>query len=152
MRYGVGLIMAFALLGSASALTPLLDSSPLYFSGEWAGTGAKGAYCYLSLGSDGRGLVLIDAGTGDWLGARIHWRNERQVLIVEKSISLSLAPQLRILPLHIFALSTEFNQSLALNWDKRADGCHLQKIETTKHHLTQARTIIDQLPPPASGR
>ena len=71
MRYFAGLVMVFTLWGTAHALTPLPDTSPSFFSGEWAGAGEQGTYCYLNLSADGWGWVLIDGGAGDWLGARM---------------------------------------------------------------------------------
>ncbi|MFZ2235366.1 MAG: hypothetical protein WAV67_03200 [Dokdonella sp.] len=39
------------------------------FAAEWAGIGEGGSHCYLKLDPNGQGWVLIDAGTGDLLGA-----------------------------------------------------------------------------------
>jgi hypothetical protein len=146
MRYFIGLVMLFAWLGTANALTPLPDSSPSFFSGEWAGTGEQGTYCYLNLSADGWGWVLIDGGAGDWLGARMQWRNLKQALQVEKIIPLPASTQRRIMPLAKFILRSGFNQSLSLTWNAQASGCQLQKIETMAHHLNRARSIIDGLP------
>jgi hypothetical protein len=152
MRYIIRLTMIFALLGTANALTPLLDSSPGFFAGEWAGTGERGAYCYLNLGADGSGSVLIDSGSGDWLGARIQWRNVKQSLQVEKIIPLPASAQQRILPLANFVLNSGFNQSLSLTWNEQPTGCQLQKIETVAHHLDRARFAINGLPQGESKR
>ena len=146
MRYFIGLIMLFALLGTANALTPLLDNSPSFFSGEWAGTGEQGTYCYLNLSADGWGWVLIDGGAGDWLGARMQWRNQQQALQVVKIIPLPFSSQRRIMPLAKFVLRSGFNQSLSLTWNAQLSGCQLQKIETMAHHRNRARSIIDGLP------
>jgi hypothetical protein len=146
MRFLITFMMIFVSVEAANALTPLPDSSYGFFSGEWSGTGAQGAYCYLNLNTDGRGLVLIDSGSGDWLGARIHWRNRQQSVEVEKTIPLPTSSQLRIMPLGQFTLSTGFNQSLKLNWSSRSDGCYLQKIEKTANHLTRARNVMNILP------
>lgn len=94
---------------------------------------------------DGRGLVLIDNGSGDWLGAQIQWRNRQQALDVEKIIPLPFSSQLRVMPLERFTLGTEFNQSLKLTWNGHSDGCHLQKIDTTANHLTRARNVTNKL-------
>lgn len=146
-RYFTVLVMLFALLGTANALTPLPDSSPGFFSGEWAGTGEQGTYCYLNLSADGWGWVLIDGGTGDWLGARMQWRNRQQSLQVEKIIPLTTSTQQRIMPLAKFVLRSGFNQSLSLTWNTLSSGCQLQKIGTTEHHLDRARRVIDELQP-----
>jgi hypothetical protein len=145
MRCFTGLVMLFAWLGTANALTPLPDSSPSFFSGEWAGTGEQGTYCYLNLSADGWGWVLIDGGTGDWLGARMQWRNLQQALQVEKIIPLPASTQRRIMPLAKFVLRSGFNQSLSLTWNAQSSGCQLQKIETTERHLIRARSRIKGL-------
>ncbi|RFC37053.1 MAG: hypothetical protein DID92_2727743361 [Candidatus Nitrotoga sp. SPKER] len=145
MHYSTGLILFVFGLGSASALTPPLDNFPSFFAGEWAGTGEKGSYCYLNLGVDGWGLVLIDGGVGDWLGARMQWRNLHQTLQVEKVVPLAISIQQRIMPLKTFLLRSEFNQSLSLTWNAEASGCQLQKIETTAHQLNRARNTIEGL-------
>lgn len=147
MRYFIGLILAFAWLGIAHAVTPLPDSSPGFFAGEWAGSGEDGTYCYLSLSADGWGWVLIDGGSGDWLGARMQWHNRKQALQVEKIIPLPASTQLRVMPLEKFVLSSGFNQSLRLTWNEKSGGCYLQKIETTARHLIRARSTIDGLLP-----
>ena len=150
MRYFIGLILVFMGLGTAKALTPLPDTSPGFFSGEWAGTGHHGAYCYMSLSPDGRGWVLIDGGTGDWFGARMQWRNQQQSLQVEQIIPLQASPQRRILPLEKFVLSSGFNQSLQLTWNDPSGGCHLQKTDTAARHLLGARKTLESLLPGAS--
>ena len=150
MRYFIGLVLVVVWLGTAHALTPLPDTSPGYFSGEWVGTGHHGAYCYLNLSADGRGWVLIDGGTGDWLGARMQWRNQQQSLQVEQIIPLLASPQLRVMPLKQIVLSSGFNQSMKLTWDEPSDGCHLQKIDTTARHLLGARQTLESVLPGAS--
>ena len=145
MRYFIGLVMLFALLGTANALTPLPDNSPSFFSGEWAGTGEQGTYCYLNLSADGWGWVLIDGGAGDWLGARMQWRNQQQALQVVKIIPLPFSSQRRIMPLAKFVLRSGFNQSLSLTWSAQSSGCQLQKIRTTADHLNRARSLIEGL-------
>jgi len=146
MRCFTGLALLLAWLGSASALTPPPDTSTGFFSGEWAGTGERGSYCYLNLGADGRGIVLIDGGSGDWLGARVRWRNRQQALQVEEAIPLPVSTQRRIMPLEAFVLRSGFNQSLSLTWNAQSSGCQLQKIEATARHLNRARNAIEGLP------
>jgi len=152
MRYFIGLVLVFVWVGTAKALTPLPDNSSSFFSGEWAGTGNYGAYCYLNLSADGWGWVLIDGGTGDWLGARMQWRNQQQSLQVEQIIPLRESPQLRVMPLEKFVLSSGFNQSLKLTWNEPSGGCQLQKIETSARHLLGARKAIESLMPGAGLR
>lgn len=149
MRYFIGLVLVFVWLGAAKALTPLPDTSPGFFSGEWAGAGHHGAYCYLNLSADGWGWVLIDGGTGDWLGARMQWRNQQQALHVEQITPLPASPQLRVLPLEKFVLSSGFNQSLKLTWNDPSGGCHLQKTDTAARHLLGARKTLESVLPGA---
>ncbi len=149
MRYFTGLVLVVVWLGTAHALTPLPDNSPGFFSGEWAGTAPQGAYCYLNLSADGSGWVLIDGGAGDWLGARMQWRNQQQTLQVEQVIPLQASAQLRVMPLEKFVLSSGFNQSLKLTWNESSGGCHLQKIDTAARHLLGARQTLESLLPGA---
>jgi len=140
----------FALLlacaGSARALTPLPDSSPGYFAGEWSGFGEHGSFCYLKLLADGWGWVLVDGGAGDWLGARMQWRNQKQAPKVERIVPLAASPHQRVMPLAKFELHGGFNQSLVLTWYAAASGCHLQKVEAAALHLERARNAIQSLP------
>lgn len=145
MRYFIGSTLFFVWLGSAIALSPPPDNSPSLFAGEWAGTGERGGYCYLNLGADSRGVVLIDGGTGDWLGAQMQWRNRQQTLQVEKVTPLPVSTQRRVMPLETFVLRGGFNQSLSLTWNAQSSGCQLQKIETMARHLDRARNAIEGL-------
>jgi hypothetical protein len=146
MRTFITLLVFFVCVQIANALTPLPDGSPGFFSGEWAGTGAQGAYCYVNMSPEGHGLVLIDNGSGDWLGSRINWRNRQQSLDVEKNSPLPISTQLRIIPLKQFTLSSAFNQSLKLNWNNYSNECNLQKIAKTTNRLGSARNIMSKLP------
>ena len=144
-RMLIALASMMALPVSGNASTPLLDESPGFFAGEWAGNAGQGGYCYLTLSADGRGTVLIDSGTGDWLAAQILWRNRRQALEVEKITPLPAATELRVMPLSRLTLATGLNQSLKLNWGKLSNGCQLQKIETTAGQLQGARRTVEKL-------
>lgn len=146
------LVLLVSWVGVANALTPLPDNSPAFFSGEWAGNGGQGSYCYLKLNTDGWGWVLIDGGSGDWLGARLQWRNRQQALQVKKIIPLTAAPRRRIMPLEKFVISSGFNQSLSLTWSEQSSACQLQKLETTARHLDRARKAMDSLQSGESSR
>lgn len=145
MRHFIGLVIAFAWVGGASALTPLPDNSPGFFAGEWAGAGSQGSYCYLNLSTDGSGWVLIDGGSGDWFAARMQWRNQRQSIQVETIMPANASPRLRVMPLEKFGLISGINQSLRLTWNDPAGGCHLQKLEITAQHLQGARKTAESL-------
>jgi hypothetical protein len=139
--------MQYALLliwwGTAGALTPPLDNAPGFLSGEWAGAGEQGSYCYVKLNADGSGWVLVDGGAGDWQGARIQWRNSRQAVQVEKIVPLTASAQLRIMPLGKLSLGGGFNRSLTLSWSEQSGACQLQKIEDVARHLGAARAAIE---------
>ncbi len=145
MRHFTRLVLIFASFGSASALTPLPDQSAALFSGEWAGSGERGSYCYVKLEPDGRGLVLVDGGAGDWLGARVQWRNQQQALRVDKIIPLAVSTQQRLMPLENFTFSSGFNQSLSLSWSTQFGACQLQRTEAAARQLARARAAIDAL-------
>ena len=146
-RFVLPLLCWAAGLGTVNALTPLPDVSPDFFAGEWYGNGEHGAACYLSLNADGSGAVLIDGGSGDWLGAGLQWRNERQTLRVLKTLPVSAAPRERLGPLETFVLTTGLNQSLRLTWSGQSNGCQLQKIETAARQLARAREALRSLGP-----
>jgi hypothetical protein len=152
MCYLFRLLVLLAWLGNASAVTPPPDKSAGLFAGEWAGTGERGSYCYLKLSVDGSGGVLVDGGSGDWLGARIQWRNQQQSLLVERVIPWPAAPQQRIMPLEKLVISGGFNQSLKLTWNELSAGCQLQRVESTARRLDGARKAIDLLLPGESRR
>jgi hypothetical protein len=132
-------------MGNANALTPLPDTSPGFFAGEWAGAGERGSFCFLQLHTDGGGWVLVDGGSGDWSIAKIQWRNRQQVIQVDAVFPVPAAPRLRVMPLQHVGLSSGFNQSLTLIWNPPAGQCALQKVETTARHLKRARNALDDL-------
>jgi hypothetical protein len=145
MRFLLRCLLMLGCMGATHALTPLPDKSPRLFAGEWAGTGALGSYCYVQLRADGGGDVLVDAGSGDWLGARIRWRNHQQTLQVEQVLAAKFSAALRVTPLNSLTLRSEFNQSLRLIWNDPKGGCHLQRIELSAQRLSQARSTAAQL-------
>lgn len=147
LRKFLALIIWFTFIGSSNAQAPPIDTSLNFFSGEWTGTGSGGKYCYVSLNANGWGQVLIDGGTGDWLGARVQWRNVGQSLRVEKIIPLAASSELRLTPFTELVLSGGFNMSLSLTWGEKSNSCQLQKVETTANKLIQARKTIKTLPP-----
>lgn len=138
-------VLVMGWVGSASALTPLPDTSPDAFAGEWAGTGEQASFCYVQLSADGWGRVLVDGGAGDWLAARVQWRNRQQGLQVDKVIPAAASPQLRIMPLKTMVLRSGFNQSLSLTWNERLGACQLQRSEVAAGRLDRARRAVDGL-------
>jgi len=145
MLHFARLAMFCAWLTATQAQAPPPDSSPGYFSGEWAGTGEQGSYCYVMLNADGSGWVLVDGGAGDWRGAEVRWSNQLQSLKIEGTVPLVASPQRRIMPLPALSLGGGFNQSLSLTSEELRGGCQLQKIETSAQHLVAARKAIEGL-------
>lgn len=147
MRISTVLMVLCIFVETAHALTPLPNSSPNLFAGEWSGIGGQGSYCYINIKADGRGLVLVNSGSGDWLGAKIRWHNRKQAVEVEKIIPLAASSQLRIMPLERFTLTTEFNNSLKLTLNSLSNSCYLQKIDTTVNNLARARNVANKTQP-----
>jgi hypothetical protein len=139
-------------LRSASAQSPPPDDSPSFYSGEWAGTGDLGSYCYVKLSVDGSGWVLVDAGAGDWSGAKVQWQNRQQSVQIDQIVPLRASAERRLMPLERFELRSEINQSLSLTWTTPGGTCHLQRIETTAGRLSRARSAIIDLPPGAGAQ
>ena len=73
-------LLAGLAASSSPALTPPRDNRPGFFAGDWIGTGADDLFCFIRLQPDGNGTVLVGSASGDWLGARIRWRNQQQSL------------------------------------------------------------------------
>ncbi len=146
----------FALLascvGTARAQSPPPDASPRFFAGEWTGTGDQGAFCYIKFELDGTARVLVDAGSGDWLGARIHWRNQQQSLQVTSTAPMRSSPRLRVMPLPALTLTSRFNASLQLRWNARTPPCMLQRADDAARKLQGARAVSDAAPPAEDSR
>lgn len=138
--------------GTLDAQSPRPDTSPRFFAGEWAGTGDQGAFCYIKLERDGTGRVLIDAGSGDWLGARIHWRNQQQSVLVISVAAMPMSTQLRVLPLTRLTLTSRFNSSLRLSWDQRTPPCMLQRADDAARKLIRARAVFEAGPTEDASR
>jgi len=132
-------------VGTAYAQSPPPNRSPTAYAGEWAGAGELGSYCYVTLQLDGWGRVLVDGGAGDWLGARIQWRNLHQSLFIDKVLPSPASPPLRILPLEILVLRSGFNQSMTLTWNGHTAACQLQRVEKTQAQLARARSASEGL-------
>ncbi len=147
-----GLALLIGWIGAAVAQSPLPDTSPALFAGEWAGAGVRGSYCYVKLEADGSGLVLVDGGTGDWLGARMRWRNQQQKLQVDKIFPLAVSTQRRTMPLEKFVFNAGFNQSLSLTWSEHFSACQLQRTEAAARQLDRARATGAALPPEQAKR
>lgn len=149
MRNAMAIISLLTICGGSAALTPLPDKTLGAFAGEWVGTGALGAYCYVELTAQGSGTILVDAGAGTWAGARIRWHNQQQSVQVDSVVPLAASPQLRTSPLRNFTLRSTFNQSLRLGWPEPDNICHLQRQETAAEQLVRARHVRTALPPGA---
>ena len=143
MRHRMYTALLWIGLGSANALTPLHDKSPGFFAGEWTGSGEHGSTCYVKLGADGLGWVLIDGGSGDWMGAKMQWHNRKQTLQLDKITPLGASPRLRTLPLQKFVLASGFNRSLKLTWNEGSASCQMQHLERAERHLERARSAME---------
>ena len=145
MRYWTVLAMTLACTASAGAQAPPPDRSAALFAGEWAGIGEEGSHCYLKLDPNGRGWALIDAGSGDLLGAQLRWRNQRQSLKIDKIDPVAASPSLRTMPLSTRSLSSGFNRSLRLDWQASSGSCQMQRTDVSAHQLSQARKVVEEL-------
>ena len=139
-------------VGASHARSPPPDASPSLFAGEWTGVGERGSYCYVKIEPDGRGLVLVNGGTGDWVGARMQWHNQQQNLQVDKILPLAVSAQRRTMPLEKFVFNAGFNQALSLSWNAQFSPCQLQRIEEAARQLARARATADALPPEQGKR
>lgn len=138
-----------AALGTSSspALTPPFDTRPGFFAGDWIGTGADDQLCFIRLQPDGNGTVLVSSASGDWLGARIRWRNQRQSLVlIEVSPEVSLfpaEPARRLMPLSGLTLRSGINQTLQLKPGERSPVCELQLHNRVLSRSEQAGILLD---------
>jgi hypothetical protein len=140
------LLIAAIGAGPATALTPLPDGRPGFFAGDWVGTGADDVYCFVRLQADGSGTVLVEGGSGDWLGARIQWRNERQHVVLVDVSPLPFDPGRRLMPLSRLLLSSGVNRTLQLRWSDRRSACELQWQVDVQHRTDQARKLLEPGP------
>ncbi|MBK7422092.1 MAG: hypothetical protein IPJ48_02755 [Propionivibrio sp.] len=117
------------------------------FAGDWIGTGADDQLCFIRLQPDGNGTVLVSSASGDWLGARIRWRNQRQSLVlIEVSPEVSLfpaEPARRLMPLSGLTLRSGINQTLQLKPGERSPVCELQLHNRVLSRSEQAGILLD---------
>jgi len=132
-------------IGNAGAQSPPPDRSNGLFAGEWAGVGEGSSHCYLKLEPNGQGWVLIDAGSGDLLGAQLRWHNQRQSLQIDEITSLVASPHLRTMPLTQLKLLSGFNQSLKLVWHASSGTCQMQRTTVSAYQLSQAREVLEKI-------
>jgi hypothetical protein len=125
------------------AQSPPLDSSPAFFSGDWIGTGAQDNFCFMRLGPDGTGTVLAMSASGDWLGARIHWRNQRQSIVVIAIHPLPDDPHRRLAPLTQLSLSMGFGTTIHLMLDKHSAVCELQRRASVQRDVANAEMLLN---------
>jgi len=140
--------MVFALLAvlgasPSPALTPPLDNRPGFFAGDWIGTGAEDLFCFIRLQPDGTGTVLVGSASGDWLGARIRWRNRQQSMELIETSPLAAEPGRRLLPLSGLTLRSGINRTLQLKPGERIPVCELQLHDGVLRRAGQARMLLD---------
>jgi hypothetical protein len=133
------------------AQSPPLDSSPGYFAGDWIGTGARDNFCFMRLGADGTGTVLAMGGSGDWLGARIRWRNQRQNIVVVSVQPITNDPQRRLAPLTELTLSLGFGSTIHLMLAKDSPACELQRRAGVQRNVDNAELLLSAPPNDARG-
>ena len=133
-----------ALCASSSlALTPPLDNRPGFFAGDWIGTGAEDMFCFIRLHPDGNGTVLVNGASGDWLGARIRWRNQQQSMVLIEASPLPAEPGRRLLPLSGLTLRSGMNQTLQLKPGERNPVCELQLRNKVRRRSGEAWMLLD---------
>jgi hypothetical protein len=145
----------FMLLGglgatSSQALTPLPDGSPAFFAGDWIGTGANDQFCFIRLRPDGVGTVLVSGASGDWLGASIRWRNQRQSIVLVDVSALPAEPRRRLMPLSRLALRSGINRTIHLKLNEDIPGCELQLRADVLRRAGQADMLLDN--PAGAGK
>lgn len=141
-------LLAALAASSSPALTPPLDNRPSFFAGDWIGTGADDQLCFIRLQPDGNGTVLVSNASGDWLGARIRWRNQRQSMeLIEVSPEVSpfpAEPHRRLMPLSGLTLRSGINQTLQLKPGERSPVCELQLHNNVLRRAVQAGMLLDK--------
>jgi hypothetical protein len=124
------------------AQSPLPDESPAFFSGDWIGTGAQDAFCFMRLQPDGMGTVLAMSASGDWLGARVRWRNRRQNLEILAVHPLPGDPHRRLAPLSGFSLSLGFGTTIRLRLDAGTAYCEMQRRAAVERNVGNAGMLL----------
>jgi len=142
-------LLAALAASSSPALTPPLDNRPGFFAGDWIGTGADDLFCFIRLQPDGNGTVLVGSASGDWLGARIRWQNQRQSLVLIEASPLAAEPHRRLMPLSGLTLRSGINQTLQLKPGERSPLCELQLRDRVLSRYEQAGMLLDK---PAEAR
>jgi hypothetical protein len=128
--------------GSASGLSPPLDSSPAFFSGDWVGMGANDNFCFMRLRPEGLGTVLISGPSGDWVGASIRWHNQRQSIVVSEVKPLPEDPHQRLLPLSKLALRVVFGGTVQLLLNTDTPACELQRRASVQRRMEEAESLL----------
>jgi hypothetical protein len=126
----------------AAATTPLPDTRLEFFAGDWIGTGVEDSFCFMRLLKDGSGTVLVSGASGDWLGATIRWRNERQVLKLVDAVPLPADPRRRLMALPSLTLSSGLNQTVRLGWQGRSSTCELQLRGAVSRRENEALALL----------
>lgn len=128
---------------SSPALTPLPDETPAFFAGDWIGTGAEDMFCFIRLLPDGNGTVFVNSASGDWLGARIRWRNQQQSMVLIEASPLPAVPGRRLLSLTGLTLRSGVNHTLQLKPGERSPVCELQLHDNVLRRAGQAGMLLD---------
>lgn len=135
----------------ALALTPLPDTRPAFFAGDWVGTGSNDTACFVRLHEDGRGEIYLQGANGERQGTRIRWRNDRQNLLVLEVQVLPRNPALRLGPFGDFTLRNGVNLTLSLNVGKQIS-CELQPRQSVLERLRDLEGLSQKLEEAERGK
>ena len=125
------------------AQSPPLDRSPAFFAGDWVGSGASDTFCFMRLRPDGAGTVLASTASGDWMGASIRWRNDRQSITLLEVKALHADPQQRLMPLSRLSLRFSFSDTIQLHIDKGSPACELQRRASVARRMDEADALLE---------
>jgi hypothetical protein len=107
------------------------------------GVGAGDIFCFMRLRSDGTGTVLVGSASGDWLGASIRWRNQRQSIALIEVNPWTFAPERRLMPLSQLSLSSGVNKTIQLKLKEDSPVCELQLRAGVERRAAQAESLLD---------
>ena len=88
--------------------------------------------------------MLVGSASGDWLGARIRWQNQRQSLVLIEASPLPAEPHRRLMPLSGLTLRSGINQTLQLKPGERSPLCELQLHNRVLSRYEQGGVLLDK--------
>ena len=149
-KWGISVLLG--MLAQASlALTPLPDSRPAFFAGDWIGTGANDTLCFARLHDDGRGEIYLQGGNGERHGIQFRWRNDRQSLLILEKQVLANYPALRLGPIDAFTLRNGPNRTLTLTAANQT-ACELQPRQSVLERMRDFESMLLKLEEAKRGK